>query len=192
MKYLLILAILLSFNAVADQRFETWQGLCHFAYDVNDDDNEVYFANCTNTIDTFDAQDGQGRLAYGSSITTKKYNVQSNTLKLAGFKAKLKGADTDPEKYDDDYTSTPDTPCIMVTSNYDAGNDDNNETVYVTNDWDLVIKPKFKDGEFSFKKMKYDLNGDGVVNLSDFSIYRASIRNIKITYELSCRGGVAQ
>lgn len=164
MKHLfLILALCFSFNAFADQRFETWQGLCHFAYDPNDDDNEVYFANCDNTIDTHDSGDGQGRLAYGSSITSSEYYLPDMvTPKFAGVN-KLKGVDADAAFYGDEYTEAVNTQCVMVTSNYNAGADDNNETVYVTNNWNLEIS------------QSTDANLNQVV-----------------AYKLSCRDGVAQ
>ena len=43
------LSVFITWTAQADQRFESEQGICHFAYDTNDSDNEVYFANCQNT-----------------------------------------------------------------------------------------------------------------------------------------------
>ena len=132
------LLLLLAHTAIADQRFESWQGLCHFAYDVNDDDNEVYFANCKNTIDTHDAGDGAGRLAHGSSIVSTTYSLEALTMPKFTNGGKLKGVDADPGVYGDDYL-TANTACVMVTSNYNAGADDNNETVYVTNDWDLLM-----------------------------------------------------
>ena len=128
--------------AHADQRFETWQGLCHFAYDTNDDDNEVYFANCKNTINTQDAGDGQGRLAYGESVTTARYRLDDKVYKgIVNGDSWQRGADADPNLYPDgmQYKLAANTACVMVTSNYDAGNDDNNETVYTTNDWNMEI-----------------------------------------------------
>lgn len=164
MKHLLLLALLiLNANVQADQRFESWQGLCHFAYDVNDDDNEVYFANCKNTIDTHNTGDGNGRLAYGSSVVTETYSLHDLTIPKFNSGGLLKGTDADGTIYDDSYAIS-NAPCVMVTSNYDAGADDNNETVYVTNDWNLEI----------------DMGavGDGLIT--------------DVSFKLSCRGGVAQ
>ena len=170
MKSFIILAIsfiLMSSDVLADQRFESWQGLCHFAYDTNDDDNEVYFANCINSIDTFDAGDGQGRLAYGSSTVSMNFNILKGEFPrgIGGANKFIKGSDANPIIYGDNYTVAVNTPCVMVTSNYDANADDNNETVYVTNDYNLEIVWKNTDTE----TMTSDL-----------------------TYNLACRGGVPQ
>lgn len=152
-------------SAQADQRFESWQGICHFAYDEADDDNEVYFANCQNVINTHDGQDGQGRKAYGTSTVKQKYPIFDAVAYIKGVDTYLKGADADNTQYPDSkYTSAPNTPCVMVTSNYNAANDDNNETVYVTNDWNLSIEW----GKYDFED-----------------------RSNTLTYKLSCRGGIA-
>jgi len=66
MKYLLLL--LLSFSAHADQRFETVGGFCHFILSTQNDDNEVFFSNCQNSITQLD--DGS---AIGSSIIEMEY-----------------------------------------------------------------------------------------------------------------------
>lgn len=171
-KFMIMMALIMSFGTgtvYADQRFETDGGYCHFSYDVNDADNEVYFANCLNTIDTYDAADGQGRLAMGDSNVKKKYTVRDATFIQALREGNifLKGNQAG-EPYGDRYT-TSNAPCVMVTANYDAGNDDQNETVYVSNDWNMeIITAKFKKGE-AFDK-----------------------GNIRVHYKLSCRGGVAQ
>ena len=175
-KQLLIIAAVTAFafssNVFADQRMETWQGLCHFAYDPADSDNEVYFGGCENVIDTYDAGDGQGRLAKGTSRTSAKYNSTDKTYNslMTGGKILLKGADSDKEIYPDDEYTASNTTCEMVTSNYDAGADDNNETVYSTNDWNLEVRAVTSDSE---------MNNDGSYI-------------VPFSYDLSCRGGIAQ
>lgn len=164
MKYLLALLLCLPLVVQADQRFETWQGLCHFAYDSADDDNEVYFANCSNSINTYDAQDGQGRLAYGTSKITESYHLPDLT-RPAFQQGNLKGADADPAIYGDDYVTAAATPCVMVTSNYNAAADDNNETVYVTDNWNLEISN---------------------IGPIDSSLI------MWVTFTLNCRNGIAQ
>ena len=167
MKYsnLFLFLLLLALNVSADQRFETNQGLCHFAYDVNNSDNEVYFANCQNTINTYDAGDGQGRLAHGTSTVQQEYELLNYTFPIFSSFF-LKGADANKQIYSDGrYTTALNTSCVMVTSNYDAGADANNETVYVTNDWNLDI---------------------------NFGHYDAATGVSIITYALDCRNGVAQ
>ena len=60
MKYLQLILLLFTTSLMADQRFETWQGLCHFAYDPADDDNNetVYTTNDWN-LDIHWKQDNQ-------------------------------------------------------------------------------------------------------------------------------------
>lgn len=125
MRYLLLLC-LLPFTVLADQRFETEQGQCHFAYDPNDDDNEVYFANCINTINTY--SDGGERLAYGVSIV----HAETNPIGIPKI-VRLQGTAATQQR---NYTTT-NTNCAMVTSNYN-GDGTNNYTTYNTNDWTLT------------------------------------------------------
>ncbi len=137
MKYLILLTILFSFNALADQRGEDRQGgLCHFAYDPADADNEINMSDCQVAINQYDAGDGQGRLAFMSVIATKTYNIYDGTHPvLSDFN--FKGADT--VGYDGHVVSA-NTVCTQVRSNYDANADDSAETVYVSNDWNLEFE----------------------------------------------------
>ena len=160
---LAIAFLLMSVDVLADQRFETWQGLCHFAYDVNDDDNEVYFANCKNTIDTHDRGDGAGRLAYGTSIVSETYSLQDLTFPKFTNGGFLKGVDASQDVYGSNYQVS-NAPCVMVTSNYNAAADDNNETVYITNDWNLEMNMVHVDSNL----------------VTD------------VTFKLNCRSGVSQ
>ena len=162
MKHLITLSltIFIIATANADQRMETWQGLCHYNYDVNDDDNEVYYANCENTIDTYD--NGNGRLAKSSSEKNKTYTLKDATFPVIKDFNHIGNA-TDPEKYPGYVVNN--APCISVTSNYNAAADDNNETVYVTNDWNLEITVS-----------QYDYVND----------------TLTYTYKLNCRDGVSQ
>lgn len=164
-KYLLLLLLVaMPFSVMADQRFENWQGICHFNYDANNDDNEVYFSNCKNTIDTYD--DGNGTLAFGSSSVKETYIVEKNTYPkgLVDGNVFLKGnASTAGDKYE-----VSNTTCVMVTSNYNADADDNNETVYTTNDWELEMIAKDKHNK------------------------RRDNHNMKVAFDLNCRNGVAQ
>ena len=167
MKQLFLLVLLcLPFGAFADQRFESHQGICHFAYDADDPDNEVYFSNCVNTINTAITPFTQGvRYAFGTSLSEQDYTLVYNTHPYTQG-AKLKGSEASPIRFpDSEYTLAVNTPCVMVTSNYDAANDDDNETVYVTNDWnfELIV---------------------GSLNLNT--------QTMRYTYVLNCRKGVAQ
>lgn len=181
----LLLLLTAAFSVSADQRFESWQGLCHFAYDTADDDNEVYFANCENVIDTYDAGDGQGRLAYGTSKVSVTYNAIDRTFiktLTRGGTINLKGADASDIIYPDAiYKEAANTPCVMVTSNYNAAADDNNETVYITNDYNLEVA------------VQDDIESATTEYTDTDGIERKRIDAIVVVdYALSCRGGIAQ
>ena len=102
--YLMVL-VLFSSVVQADQRFETVGGFCHFVLNPENDDNEVFFANCQNSI--VQNNDGTGR---GSTIIEVKYPFGSapieKTLILTGEETGI--------------------PCVMV---------DSNGTTYSTLDW---------------------------------------------------------
>jgi hypothetical protein len=140
--------------AKADQRMETWQGLCHFGYDPANANNEIYFANCENSIDVYNGA------ATGVTTVSQDYQLFgefNNTRKPPAIptsawvtdasdpdvkRTKMIGNQTDWwDRYDTSITTyrIQNTACTMVTSNYNAGNDDNNETVYTTNNWTLII-----------------------------------------------------
>ena len=161
---LLTLMLFLSGNVLADQRFESWQGLCHFAYDPADDDNEIYFANCKNTINTNDANDGTGRRASGSARVDAEYSIfngvelGSGALDgISGSNIYLKGNATNGTSYPDDKYTVSNAPCVMVTSNYDANADANNETVYISNDYNLEIEWKNVDSDKMLGNLSFNL-----------------------------------
>ncbi len=120
--------MLIAFNVMADQRFETAGGYSHFVLDQNNDDNEIYFANCENSIETANG------VASGSTRCVKKKERIIPWLKYN--EGTIRNQGEDDEKYilvlsGDTYP----TPCQMVTSNYDAANDDWNQTEYTSNTW---------------------------------------------------------
>jgi len=128
MKYLLTLlaalAITFSLSTYADQRFETVGGFCHFVtpegFATANDDNEVFFANCENSIRQ--TADGSGE---GSTKVIVQYP---------------KGAEPFEETYK---TSGAETgiDCNMV---------DSNGTQYTTQDWDSVYKVMGKAGKIAY------------------------------------------
>ena len=171
-----------SMSILADQRMETEQGLCHFSYDVNDDDNEVYYGACANTIDTYDAGDGQGRLAYSKATKRQDYLERKGTYpafvdemtfneradgKLGSVAFRLKGDGN--TAVGGAYTVQPNVDCVTVTSNFNAGNNANNYTEYTTRDWELeaIVQPRV------------DNDGSGIPDV------------IAISYSLNCRNGAA-
>jgi len=104
----LYLTVLVLFSSVvqADQRFETVGGFCHFILNPDNDDNEVFFANCENSITQ--NNDGSGE---GSTHVVVKYPLGGEPIvKTTYF----------------DNETAPNIPCVMV---------DSNGTTYVSNDW---------------------------------------------------------
>ena len=138
MKKLNLLIVLFAFvcgSVLGDQRFETEQGQCHFSYDINDDDNEVYFANCVNTINTYD--DGGGRLAYGTAVVSARLVDEGVPSRV-----RQQGQDAEPRA---GYTVS-NTDCVMVTANYN-NDGTNNYTTYATNNWYLDIDAAGNNGK---------------------------------------------
>jgi len=167
-----------SSNALADQRFETNTNFCHFAGDPEDDDNEAFLSGCENSLIAHDAADGNGRLVDGTATVSHDYNLSEKTYPVWATKPNprgygqpelvmvlLKGADVERSSYRQ-HRSAVNIPCEMVTSNYNANNDDQNETVYSTNDWNLSV----------VWSQPYE---------SNFDLRR-------LTYHLACRNGAAQ
>jgi len=96
----------------ADQRFETVGGFCHFILNPNNDDNEVFFANCMNSI--VQNNDGTGS---GSTLVKVSYPFGaapiSETTVFTGEETGI--------------------PCVMV---------DSNGTTYSTLDWPSIYRFK--------------------------------------------------
>jgi len=123
MKYV-IMFFALSFGASADQRFETVGGFCHFVtpegFQTANDDNEVFFANCLNSIRQKANGDGEG------STTVKVIYPGSALL------------------FTEDYTTNgPATGinCNMV---------DSNGTTYTTNDWNSHYHVNTEDNSITY------------------------------------------
>jgi len=132
-----------SISATADNRAET-KSTCHFAPDPADDDNEIYGSVCKNSIETYDAGDGQGRLGYMETWAYHDYNLNDGAYpkSLGGNQAARRGADAvgyETWHYRSNiyipYVETPNTECAFVTHNYANGAD--NYTVYATNDYNV-------------------------------------------------------
>lgn len=160
----------------ADQRFETTGGFCHFVtpegFANNNDDNEVFFANCENSIRQTANGDGNG-----STLVKVKY--PSGAMPFYGEHT-YSGADTGVD-------------CVMV---------DSNNTTYATQDWDSTYSAnvddfnKFKrafgsqEGDRKYRE-EFDFNDDGVINTLDLSIFRSQASGT-IKYTISCRNGAQQ
>jgi hypothetical protein len=176
MKYIILTMLLFSFNAVADQRFETTGGFCHFVtpegFANNNDDNEVFFANCENSIRQKANGDGEGS-------TTVKVDYPAGAVPFYG-EHKYSGADTGIN-------------CVMV---------DSNNTQYTTQDWDSNYKVRVKDlkdfqkafftqeGDKNYDR-DFDYNEDGFIDYSDLTIFRTAATST-IEYTIVCRNAAQQ
>jgi hypothetical protein len=170
MKYFIIVLMMLSFTAVADQRFETVGGFCHFVtpegFANGNDDNEVFFANCENSIRQ--NQDGTGS---GSTLVKVKY--PAGALPFTG-KHTFTGAGTGVD-------------CVMV---------DSNGTQYVTRDWTATYEAEIEGLDdfaeaFGTDDEDFDYNGDGIVNSLDTGFFKQNADG-KIKYTISCFNGAQQ
>ena len=170
MKYIMLILMMLSMGAVADQRFETNNGMCHFVtpegFANGNDDNEVFFANCENSI-------RQNQNGTGSGSTMVKVKYPAGAMPFVG-EYEFTGAGTGVD-------------CVMV---------DSNGTQYVTQDWTASYEAEvdglndFRDA-FGTDDSDYDYNGDGIVNGLDIGIFKSQA-NGKIEYVLSCFNGAQQ
>lgn len=142
--FTIALAFAISAPVYADNRAET-KGTCHFAPDPADDDNEVYGSVCKNSIETYDAGDGQGRLAYTEVWAHKDYTVIDGAFpkSIGPANKATRGSDADPDQYnvwtgplgdETPYTLTENTNCASVTHNYNNGD---NYTVYNSDDYNV-------------------------------------------------------
>lgn len=130
-----ILAGLLALGIVssvsADQRFETTGGFCHFVtpegFQNGNDDNEVFYANCLNSIRQ--NSDGTGN---GSTIINVKFPLDS-----APF----------TESYETSFEETG-IDCVMV---------DSNGTTYVSQDWNSTYEYRGITRRNKIPSIKYTL-----------------------------------
>lgn len=118
MKYIiLVVSMIACTSVIADQRFETNNGFCHFVLNPNNANNEVFFANCLNSI--VQNNDGTGS---GATYIKARFPIGgapiAESLTLTGDETGI--------------------ACNMV---------DSNGTQYTTNDWTseyVLIKHKHK------------------------------------------------
>lgn len=125
MKYITIIMLFLASQAIADQRFETVGGFCHFitpeGFQTGNDDNEVFFANCLNYIRQ--KSDGTGE---GTTKVTATAPKNANVIDLVSYSTS--GAQTGED-------------CVMV---------DSNGTTYVTQDWNSEYKVMGHSGKIEY------------------------------------------
>jgi len=171
MKYILSFTLALFCTAtIADQRLETVGGFCHLVtpegFQTNNDDNEMFLANCLNSI----RQNADGT---GSGSTLVKIKYPANALPFYG-EYEYSGAETGVN-------------CVMV---------DSNGTTYVTQDWDSVYKSEIEDIDdfrdaIGTDDEDYDLNGNGIVDGADYSLWKSEAK-AEIKFTLTCRNGAQQ
>lgn len=170
MKFIIILLSVFVSIAIADQRFETVGGFCHFVtpegFATANDNNEIFTSNCVSSI-------RQNADATGSGSTQVKVEYPANSFPFIG-KHKFSGTDTGVD-------------CVMV---------DSNGTTYVTQDWTAVYDA-YVEGLDQFKAAygtdspEFDYNNDGFVNSIDLPIFKQNAKG-EITYTLMCRNGAQQ
>ena len=173
MKYLIfIIALAVTFiNPVyADPRIEAEQDLCHFPYNPDDTDNEVYSWSCDDA-DLIQRVDAAGNnIVSGSAKESREYELTDLTFPQKAYLL-LTGSDADPVKYPDGdgfrtgYITATGSACAMVTSNYDAGAGANNQTEYTSNDWNIEIIINRYEYQTDLMRYDYSLNcRNGPVN----------------------------
>lgn len=175
---MMIVAVAFIGAVYADNRAET-KSTCHFAPDPANDDNEVYASVCSNSIETYDAGDGQGQLAYSETWAYRDYAIgdQAFPKSVSSIDMARRGADTDADRYDTwhhegaeiPYVETANTACNLVTHNYANGAD--NYTEYSTNDYNV---------EYWWTKVEDD----------NHPKYHAMV--FRLNMHMVCRGAVAQ
>ena len=102
---ILAVSMIACMSVIADQRFETNNGFCHFVLNANNAHNEVFFANCRNSI--VQNNDGTGTgTTYIVAPFPIGYAPIAESLALTGDETGI--------------------PCNMV---------DSNGIKYTTNDW---------------------------------------------------------
>ena len=210
MKYLLLLLTLLSFSILADQRIDSDTQNCHIAPDPNDADAEMdtgcvhYSAQVNRYLDANGVRKAQG--SYNGKLKLLMSNARVNPSQIVPISSGdfiLVGSDnTRTMRVGVETTTANNTDCDLVRTNYqqNTGSDDQNQTEYSTNDWDLSVSwVGFEDTngnllpDFNFTEIESDLNADGIVDVADLLIYLDSNSNIGVwDVSLNCRNGVEQ
>lgn len=211
MKYLLqflLLTTVFTASVNADQRCDMDTQNCHISLDPNDDDTEIdvpaamYNAQVNRYV-----VDG-ARRANGSYHGFIKFPMNTTGVRpplLQPYSAAdifTKG-NANTRTLDDKFIVAQNTACNLVRSNFqeNTGSDDQNQTQYTSNDWDLSVtwyRLEDKKGKkikvFSFDDDDWDLNDDGIVNLNDLFIYRSKFSDVYSVWyvAMNCRGGSAQ
>jgi hypothetical protein len=128
MKYIILAVSMIACTSViADQRFETNNGFCHFVLNPSNADNEVFFSNCRNSI--VQNNDGTGT---GTTYIKVQFPVGgapiSESLALTGDETGI--------------------ACNMV---------DSNGTQYTTNDWtsEYIFVKNRRKGKGNYARFKH-------------------------------------
>lgn len=197
-------------TAYADQRIDRDSNNCHIAPDPNDDDAEIdvpctlFAARVIRYVNVDGVRVANGSLSgiYRVPLGTANTKHPSLVPNSSGDIFLVGSANT--RVVDDNYITAAGTQCNLVRSNYqeNTGGDDQNQTEYTTNDWDSTVTwvgYETEDGEvmpiFDLNNDEFDYNEDGVVDLSDFSIYRKEYKNTQIglwKIATNCRNAATQ
>lgn len=209
MKYLiLITALFLTFNAHSDQRCDMDTQNCHISLDPNDDDTEIdvpasiYSAQVNRYV--IDGVRNANGSYHGFIKIPANGLVLPPLLKANSYSDIFTKGNANTRPLDDKFVVAQNTECNLVRSNFqeNTGSDDQNQTQYTSNDWDLSVKwqrlenKKGKEIEvFTFDDDDFDLNEDGIVNFADLAIYKSEIQeDIYFVWyvAMNCRRGIAQ
>lgn len=210
--FTLSLAVAMSFlaTAYADQRCDMDTQNCHISLDPNDDDTEIdvsaaiFNAQVNRYVDADGLRKANGSYHGEIRVPLGNARVRPDLLvpNTAGDIFMVGSANT--RYLRGDYITAANTACNLVRSNYqeNTGSDDQNQTEYTTNNWDLTVTwlgYEGIDGEvrpnFTFTDLEFDYNEDGVVDLSDFSIFIKEYRTTEVgiwKVAMNCRSAIAQ
>lgn len=147
MKYFiatLVVFFLFSANAYADQRCDMDTDNCHLSLDPNDDDTEVDVpASTLSSVGVSRSVVDGVRVADCWYTGTLRYPLDkgfASTYLVEGADIYRQGKDANIA--DANYIVAANTACNCTRSNYqeNTGSDDQNQTEYTTNDWELRLQ----------------------------------------------------
>lgn len=203
---LMIFTMIAGTFAYADQRCDMDTQNCHISLDPNDDDTEIdvpasiYSAQVNRYVDGDGVRKANGSYRGYIEVPLASADVRPPLLIPHSSGDIFTKGNANTRQLTDKYVVAANTQCNLVRSNFqeNTGSDDQNQIQYTSNDWELSVtwhgyKEADAPDEFDITDDAFDLNIDGVVDLDDFSIYRARLfkYNIGIWYvAMNCRAGI--
>lgn len=139
-----MLMFVMSFGVFADQRIDRDTNNCHISLDPNDDDTEMDLSCTELNSGVYREVNADGvRIANGwyfGFIRVPLDQAVNGEYFVEGQDIYRKGQDS--AAADKPYVVAANTSCNLVRSNYqqNTGSDDQNQTEYVSNDYELKLK----------------------------------------------------